>query len=137
MKLILCVDDHLGMMFHKRRQSRDRILCEDILRMTEGHVLRMNAYSYGLFQEFFPKHLQVQEDFLEKSDPNDFCFVENLDASQYVHQIQEIYIYHWNRTYPWDLKCEIRFWEKPWKLREQREFAGNSHEKITLEVYEK
>ena len=31
MIMIVCVDDNFGMMFNKRRQSRDKKLCEHIL----------------------------------------------------------------------------------------------------------
>ena len=45
MILIVCVDDHNGMMFNHRRQSQDRILRADILELTGGKKLWMNAYS--------------------------------------------------------------------------------------------
>lgn len=38
MNLIVCVDDGCGMAFHHRRQSRDRVLREQILRLTAGDV---------------------------------------------------------------------------------------------------
>ena len=43
MILIVCVDDHNGMMFNHRRQSQDRILRGDILELTEGKILWMDA----------------------------------------------------------------------------------------------
>ena len=45
MILIVCVDDHNGMMFNHRRQSQDRVLRADILELTDGKKLWMNAYS--------------------------------------------------------------------------------------------
>ena len=36
MILIVCVDDHNGMMFNHRRQSQDRVLRADILELTDG-----------------------------------------------------------------------------------------------------
>ena len=39
MILIVCVDDHNGMMFNHRRQSQDRILRGDILELTEGKIV--------------------------------------------------------------------------------------------------
>ena len=45
MILIVCVDDHNGMMFNHRRQSQDRVLRADILELTGGKKLWMNAYS--------------------------------------------------------------------------------------------
>ena len=32
MKLIVCLDDNNGMMFNKRRQSRDRVLIENVFK---------------------------------------------------------------------------------------------------------
>lgn len=43
MILIVCVDDHNGMMFNHRRQSQDRILRGDILELTEGKILWMGC----------------------------------------------------------------------------------------------
>ena len=48
MTVIVCVDDRGGMRFHGRRQSRDRLLCADVLRLC-GRV-RMNAASAALFE---------------------------------------------------------------------------------------
>ena len=35
MKVIVCIDDNGGMLFNKRRQSRDRKVLEDISLMTD------------------------------------------------------------------------------------------------------
>ena len=48
---IVCVDDHNGMMFNHRRQSQDRVLRADILELTGGKKLWMNAYSRKQFAE--------------------------------------------------------------------------------------
>ena len=45
MKAIVCLDDNEGMTFAGRRQSRDRVVCADILFLTRGKKLFMNAYS--------------------------------------------------------------------------------------------
>ena len=44
MKIIACVDENLGLMFHHRRQSQDRIVRERIKTITKK--LYMNQYSY-------------------------------------------------------------------------------------------
>ena len=51
MILIVCVDDHNGMMFNHRRQSQDRVLRADILELTDGKKIWMNAYSRNQFAE--------------------------------------------------------------------------------------
>lgn len=46
MKLIVCMDDKNGMAFNHRRQSRDRVLAERIMELTE------NAKLYRLYSRF-------------------------------------------------------------------------------------
>ena len=51
MKVIVCVDDNNGMMFNNRRQSRDRILIEDVVKNVVGGNLLMAPYSAPLFKD--------------------------------------------------------------------------------------
>ena len=74
MILIVCVDDHNGMMFNHRRQSQDRILRGDILELTEGKILWMDAYSKKQFVEEGMTQIRVEEDFLQKAGEGEFCF---------------------------------------------------------------
>ena len=41
MILISCIDDRGGLLFHGRRLSRDRVLCQDVLRTCAGSPLWM------------------------------------------------------------------------------------------------
>ena len=52
MILIAVVDDRNGMMFNKRRQSKDSVLQERILMMAENGRLWMNTYTYRQFSEW-------------------------------------------------------------------------------------
>ncbi|MCG4528677.1 hypothetical protein L0P79_16660, partial [Intestinimonas massiliensis] len=45
MIVIVCLDDKGGMMFNHRRQSRDKSLCVQILRLTKHSILHMSHYS--------------------------------------------------------------------------------------------
>lgn len=45
MIVIVCLDDKGGMMFNHRRQSRDKSLCAQILRLTKHSILHMSHYS--------------------------------------------------------------------------------------------
>ena len=65
MILIVCVDDHNGMMFNHRRQSQDRVLRADILELTDGKKLWMNAYSRKQFAESDAEKILVDETFLD------------------------------------------------------------------------
>ena len=45
MILITVVDDRMGMCFNRRRLSRDRVLSDKILALTNEKVLWMSSYS--------------------------------------------------------------------------------------------
>lgn len=130
MRIIVCVDENGGMLFHKRRQSRDSQVTADILALTKGEKLWMNGYSAGLFEE---KGVLVSETFLEQAENGAFCFVENQSLQPYLNQIEEIIRYQWNRKYPADFYCDLDL--QRWSMIEQKEFSGTSHEKITRERY--
>ena len=133
MILIVCVDDHNGMMFNHSRQSQDRILRGDILELTEGKILWMDAYSKKQFVEEGMTQIRVEEDFLQKAGEGEFCFAEDADLSGEEERIQEIYLYRWNRDYPADVYFPVDL--SGWNCVETKEFAGSSHEKITRERY--
>lgn len=77
MRLIACVDDRGGMAFHQRRQSRDRVVRQHILTDASGGRLWMNAYSAGQFSPEEREGLLVAEDFWDRAERGDFCFVED------------------------------------------------------------
>ncbi len=139
MNIVVCVDDDGGMLFNKRRQSRDRILLEDLAAMVKktGQKLWIAPFSAKLFEsvEEMCPFITVDETFLEKASETDFCFVENVPLQQYEDNIESLIIYRWNRKYPADTYLDIDLTK--WKVEETNEFAGSSHEKITREVYRK
>lgn len=61
---IVCLDQEDGLLFNGRRQSRDRVVTEKILSMTEGKPLWMSAYSRRIFPEDAP--VCVAEDLMGK-----------------------------------------------------------------------
>ena len=126
MKLIVCLDHKNGMLFNKRRQSRDRILIENILGLCKGEKLYTNVYSATLF----PKNSVIV---FEKADEieSGYIFAENFMLDE--DKIQEIIIYKWNKVYPADTFFNISL--DGWNLTETLDFAGSSHEKITRERY--
>ncbi len=132
MIMIVCVDDNFGMMFNKRRQSRDKKLCEHILKLTQNTNLLMNAYSAKLFSE--QQNIVIREDFLEAAQEQDYCFVENAEWLKYQEKITKIILYRWNREYPADTYFTFPIHKEVWKLQETSEIEGNSHS-ITEEVY--
>lgn len=141
MKLIVCIDEKKGMMFNHRRQSQDRVLRDDIRKECQGSILRMNAYSAGLFEKDADVETMVQifssEDFLAQASEDDCCFVEDQDISLWLEQADTVILYQWNRHYPADLYFTAELSEDTWQMERQEDFAGSSHEKITKTVYTK
>jgi len=130
MKILAVVDDRGGMMFNHRRVSRDRVVIQHITQLVGKEKLWVAPYS----AELFPNAL-VDEDFLKKAGEKDWCFVEDCSIRDYNDHIDEVYLYHWNRRYPYDLIFDLPL--ESYQLKECTEFAGYSHEKITVEHYTK
>lgn len=126
MKLIVCLDDNNGMMFNKRRQSRDRVLIENALELCKGEKLYINEYSAKLFPENTVEMFENIEQI-----GNSFCFAEDFNVNE--EYVDEIIVYKWNRLYPADTYFNIDL--KNWSLIESVNFEGSSHEKITREIY--
>lgn len=135
MTVFACIDDSFGMMFNRRRQSRDRIVTDHILQISSESHLYMNEYSAPLFATVDHSRIVVKPDFLECAGPGDFCFVEDSALLPYEGKIDRIILYRWNRKYPADLYFDIPLSEHGWRLNESIDFPGNSHKKITQEVY--
>lgn len=130
MTAIVCVEDRNGMLFGGRRLSRDRILCDDVIRLC-GQV-SMLPYSAELF-EAFPNRIQVTEQLLE--DEGSIYFVET--DSLKTAELDGLIIYRWNRRYPADLFLEFDPETHGMVLTDRTEFAGYSHERITRESWRK
>lgn len=137
MRCLVCIDNHGGLMFNRRRQSRDRAVCADILRVAAGGRLWMNAYSGTQFSEESSASIRVEERFLECAGPGDWCFVEDQPLRPWLGRIESLTVYRWNRVYPADLHLDIAPWDDGWTLTAREEFSGYSHPTITKEVYVK
>lgn len=137
--MIVCVavDDRMGMMFNKRRLSQDRQLRTRLLEMAGDQTLWMNGYSAKQFESSFADHIMVDEDFLNKAGADDYCFVENCSLRGYRDKIKKIILFKWNRRYPSDTYFDIPLTDLEWKLIGSDELAGYSHEKITVEEWER
>lgn len=131
MQVIITVENRNGMLFNHRRVSRDQKISERILAYCKEKRLWMNAYSAKLFEN--NPQIRVSETFLEQKDA--ICFVENQDVTPYLPEIDTIILFHWNRDYPADFFFTVDLSE--WNRIHQEEFAGKSHEKITMKVYKK
>ena len=131
MNIIVCVDKNNGMMFNYRRQSQDCEVVKKIMEICSESQLLMNEYSGVMFSEF--PNVFVSNDFLLQSTPGDFCFVENVEIP--TENIENIYIFNWNRDYPADKYFSFDLAANGFKKVKKEEFPGYSHKKITLTLY--
>ena len=136
MNLIVCLDDKNGMLFNGRRQSRDRVVCDKMISLTENGMLWMNTYSAKLFSDHLSK-ICVDDDFLLKAKKEDYCFVENSDISVCADKLARIVVFRWNALYPADTYLPNELLASGWSLSVTESFPGFSHEKITMEIYKK
>ena len=135
MKVIVCCENNNGMMFNNRRVSRDEVVIKKIIELTKGCKLWMNNYSYALFENEEAVNVNIAENVMTETAEGEYCFVENESPSQYEKWIDEIIIFRWNRDYPSDLKFDLEL--NCWDMKCTEEFPGDSHEKITMEVYKR
>ena len=133
MILIVCVDEKNGMMFNNRRQSKDRILSEHILKIVDNKKIWMNSYSKSAFEGQESLNIAVDDNFIEKINKDEYCFVENIDVNTMINKVDKIIVYNWNRHYPADRYFNINLEE--WVVDSENEFQGSSHEKISEKVY--
>ena len=133
MTAIICLDEKNGMMFNKRRQSRDSVLNERILKLAMGKRLLMSEYSAKLFGE--NDAVTVALDPISAASGDDFCFIEGKVTS--LANIDTLCIALWNRHYPADVFFDLDIKKEGFRLVSVEEFAGSSHEKITLNIYNK
>ena len=136
MKLIVCLDERRGMIFNRRRQSRDRILIENLLCTVGEDRLWMAPYSAPLF-DGKEKELSVSEDFLNEAGKGEWCFVERHACAPFLSEIEEVVVYWWNRHYPSDRSFDIDLAKEGFTPYLKEDFAGASHEMITKEIFKR
>ena len=133
MILIACLDDNGGMMFNARRQSKDRLLREHMLRACDGITLWMSPYSAAQFNPSAP--VQGDEHYAQLVKETDACFVEDGEFPQSTPDT--LLLYRWNRRYPADRYFPFDPIQTGFRLVCTEEFAGSSHDRITVDRYEK
>lgn len=134
MKIIVAIDDDLGMMFNHRRQSQDSKLREKILELSKESTLWMNAYSRKQFADDLD-NIRVSETFLTDAKDGEYCFVENSTIAEYASKIEEIILFQWNRRYPGDIHLDFLPENNNMTCTKNEEFQGNSHDKISMGVW--
>lgn len=135
MKIFVCIDDGGGTLFGGKRQSRDRLLIEDVRRTATGGRLIIHPFSESLFKKE-GGYLLADEPFAV-AKAEDYCFVEHLSLSPVKDEIDTLYIYKWNRRYPASTYLDVTPTACGMRLVSTKELVGSSHEKITKETYKR
>ena len=131
MTVVLSLSEGDGMLFNKRRQSRDRVLIENLMSLIDDKILFITSFSEKLFESY--SNVKIIDSPEEVPKEATF-FIENLSLAPFKNKIEKMIIYRWNRVYPSDEKfnCDLL---RDKKLVSSTDFKGNSHEKITEEIY--
>lgn len=128
-RIFVCLDDQNGMLFHGRRQSRDRAVVADMLLDAQGLL-----WAAPFSQKLLGEEATCCEDFLQRAGLGDCCFVEDR-VPEKLEPVESVTVYRWNQVYPADLHWTLELDKAPWRLTKREEFPGYSHERITKEVY--
>lgn len=130
MKAVVCIDLNDGIAFNHRRISQDIKQREDLLQWIDSEFLYIDKKATALYGDH-PQIIQSENPVMECKDH--WCLFENNEINKVQDQIDTLLIYNWNRNYPSDSKLDIDLWN--YKIKEQTELGGKSHEKITRTLY--
>ena len=136
MRVVVCISDGGGMLFNKRRQSRDVKLIENLSELLEDGLIYTNDFSAPLFEGSALSVLSVSNP-LDSATSGDTVFAENLSLKDKEDKISSLVIYKWNRKYPADRYLDVSPEKLGMRLAETLDFVVKSHEKITREIWER
>ena len=132
MTIIVCVDEQGGILFNHRRVSSDRSVVSDIVKYADHTNLYMSEYSAKLFPT--AANVIVIPNLLNSADSG-MIFIEEYCPDAVLDKADRVVIYHFNRRYPSDVKFPVDIVKKRGTMESSVEFKGNSHDRITREVY--
>lgn len=136
MNVIACISDGGGMLFAKRRVSRDAAVIADVVETVGDGVLFVSDYSAPLFEQT-PLSVVCASEPLSSAEKGDFVFLESAGIAAHKDEIESLTLYKWNRKYPFDTKLDFDPEKDGFRLSEVVEFSGAAHEKITRECWTK
>ena len=137
LNIFICIDDELGMIFNRRRQSRDSKVISDMIdtARSEGADLFALPFSEKLLSAY-PEFL-ISGNAISDAGDDGYVFVEEPPLAPIIRSVKKMVVYRWNRLYPSDKKLDTPPTECGFSLISTTEFAGSSHDVITKEVYER
>ena len=131
MTLIFCIDNNFGLMFNKRRQSRDSAVLEDIKQYSDNDTIYISAYSEKLFNENGISYT-ICDNF---NSVDGICFIEDKYSPDLLALADEVLLYHWGKVYPADVRFDVDLLNADFTLTETSVFKGTSHNEIKKERY--
>ena len=139
MNVIICIDKRGGMIFNKRRVSRDKLVCEDILKTVRGEKLYIKPYSKILFDPLADRYElpEISDDPMSIAKDGEWCFIEDEDVSAYADRIERLLVYNWNESYPYDLRFDMSILDQLFRISGRTKFPGHSHDMVVRELYRK
>lgn len=132
MIFIFTLDNSNGTQFCGKRQSKDKIVAGHILNYANGKPVYMKEKSTSFFEN---TDKLIHIDNFENLENDAICFAEEVVSAKLLEKAEYIIVYRWNRSYPSIVKDRLDL--SGYTKRTVEEFAGNSHEKITVEIYSK
>lgn len=109
MIVIACVDDRMGMLFNRRRQSQDAALRQRLLQRAAGRTIWMSEYSARQFADCQADNIRVSDHCADQAGAGELWFVEDGRELIGARGAEELVLYRWNRSYPGDVTF-------PWPL---------------------
>ncbi|MBR7116127.1 MAG: ribonuclease Z [Clostridia bacterium] len=125
--VVICLDDEGGMTVFGKRQSRDRVLIEELCESVSAPIY-VNTFSSFLFRDRADR-VHISDDPLGDCPDGGVAFIENLPLLPHIDDIGTVILYKWNRLYPSDVKIDISF--DGFRVESRKDFVGSSHERIT------
>lgn len=143
MRLIVCVDDEMGMAYNHRRVSSDSVVTQEIKNIVVSTKVWMTCYSAKLFLSTSKEsvnsassmHIMLSENPIQEAGKNDYCFLERESPTD-ISNVDEIIMFRWGRRYPSDVKFGVSF-AQGWVLKSTKKIVGTSHKEIIEEVWNK
>lgn len=134
MKIAICVENSGGLLFNGRRLSQDKAIPIKLSDLAGNGKIYLNKYSSDIFEK--KDNLCVFDDFTSRASKNDICFIENTSLPD-MKDVSTVYLFKWNRNYPADKYFSYDLLSGDFKKVKTKHFVGNSHKKVTLEIYER
>lgn len=133
MILIFTLDDKNGTSIGGKRQSKDRVVADKIIELSNNQPICMKAKSTTFFNDAsYMCKIRTIDSFDELHEDSIF-FAEEVVQASVMEAAEKIIVFRWNRNYPSLVTDRVSL--DGYNKEIADEFKGYSHDKITMEVY--